>query len=268
MKINSICSEANSTLKTIRALHKRQNREKEGLFLLEGSHCLIEALKRKLDLKAIVASKSYLQSGIEEIAELDIEQIAVVEDRLFESLATTHSSCGILAIAPIPKEEAERFSEWQPRVVLVADAVQDPGNLGTLIRSAYAAQVGGLVILKGSVDHFNPKVVRAAAGALFGLKIISNLEATEAVDLFKREKMRLIISEANANRNYFDANLKDSVAIVLSNEGQGVNPLLKAAADESISIPMNPESESLNVAISGGIILFEALRQRLAGSKN
>ena len=155
------------------------------------------------------------------------------------------------------------FPEWQPRIIAIADAVQDPGNLGTLIRTAYAAELGGLILLQGSVDPYNPKVVRAAAGALFALPLISDLTPAQALELVHANNMRLVICQASARKRYFDVNLADSVAIVFGNEGQGINETMKAGADESISIPMNPGSESLNVAISGGIILFETLKQRL-----
>jgi TrmH family RNA methyltransferase len=174
----------------------------------------------------------------------------------------------VLAIAHMPKQERGSFMQWQPRVFAVADAVQDPGNLGTIIRTALAAQLGGLLILKGSVDLYNPKVVRAAAGALFSLPILSDIDPQDAVAMLKTAQVRLIICEASGRKNYFDANLKEPVALALGNEGQGTSAVLRAAADESVSIPMNPESESLNVAISGGIILFESLRQRLNAAKS
>ena len=266
MKIKSISSETNSSLKLIRSLHRRQAREKERLFLLEGAHCLIEACKKNLALKVIVASQNYLEQGMEEIRQLDIDEISVVEDQVFSELATTTSSCGILAVAEMPRQKQTDISLWSPSVIAVADGIQDPGNLGTLIRTSYAACVGGLVLLKGTVDCFNPKVVRATAGALFDLPILADIEAGELTAQLKKAGIKLVICEANAEKFYFEADLKEKVALVLGNEGQGVNETLKAAADESISIPMNPDCESLNVAISGGIILFEAQRQRLAVS--
>lgn len=266
MKINSITSESNSTLKTVRTLHRRQTREKEKLFLLEGPHCLIEALNKELILKSIVVSETYLRQGMEELRQLDIESVNVVNDKLFADLISTTSSCGVLAIAEMPEQDRGSFKTWSPRVFAIADAVQDPGNLGTIIRTAFAAQLGGLLILKGSVDLYNPKVVRAAAGALFGLPILADIEQQDAISMMKSLGVRIIVCEAAASKHYYDANLREPVAIALGNEGQGIHAALKAAADESISIPMNPESESLNVAISGGIILFESLRQRLSAS--
>ncbi len=262
MKINSISSESNSTLKTIRSLHRRQNREKERLFLLEGPHCLGEALKKQLDLKAIVASKSYLDLAGEELRSLDISEISVVDDTIFSGLATTSTSCGVLAIASMPQEDRAALSSWHPRVFAVADSIQDPGNLGTLLRTAYAAELGGVLLLKGSVDKYNPKVVRAAAGAIFDLPVISDLEVQEAVSLIRSLDMRLLICEAGNHTPYYEHDLSNNAALVLGNEGRGTSALLKEEAAGMISIPMNPNSESLNVAISGGIILFESLRQR------
>jgi RNA methyltransferase, TrmH family len=263
MKIATITSESNNTLKSIRALHRRQAREKEKLFLLEGTNCLAEALRKQIDLKAVVVSQSYLAEHLEELLDLELEKVSVVEDKIFAALATTATSCGVLAVAALPGKSKTGISNWQPRIVAIADAIQDPGNLGTLIRTAYAAELGGLILLKGSVDPFNPKVVRAAAGALFSLPIISDLETQEVIELLRSNQMRIIICQASASKRYFEADLTDSVAIVLGNEGQGVSTAMSEAADESISIPMNPGSESLNVAISGGIILFETLKQRL-----
>jgi len=265
MKINSITSESNAALKTIRALHKRAGREKEQLFLLEGSHCLIEALKNELELRYVLASQSYLKSGMEEIKELDITEIAVVDDRLFESLATTSSACGVLAAARMPQQDLSSLAHWQPKRVVVADAIQDPGNLGTLIRTAFAAEFGGMLLLKGSVDHYNPKVVRSAAGALFALPVLSDLRVEQVLSLLKAQNYKIVVCEADGEKVYYEADLSEPVALVLGNEGQGVNPELRQAASECISIPMNPRAESLNVAISGGVILFETLRQ--AGKK-
>lgn len=266
MKINSITSESNATLKLIRSLHKRSHREKQNLFLMEGSHCLQEACKRQLDLQSIVASQSYLENGMEELKELDIDQITVVEDKVFAELMTTTSSCGVLAVAPIPKERKADIANWSPRVILVADAIQDPGNLGTLFRSALAADLGGVILMRGSVDAYNPKTVRAAAGALFDMPLLSDLVAGDLISLLKSIGYRLVVCEAKGSKSYFDCDLKDGVALVLGNEGQGVCEELLSCADEKIRIPMNPKSESLNVAISGGIILFETYRQRLSKS--
>jgi TrmH family RNA methyltransferase len=225
---------------------------------------LIEAARKDLDLRQVVASSTYMNERGGELDGLGLEQISVVDDKLFSELMTTTTSCGVLAIAKIPKQDRKAFSSWQPRVIAVADALQDPGNLGTIIRTAFAAQLGGLLVLKGSVDLYNPKVVRAAAGALFALPILSDVEAYDAVAMIKANKYRLISCEASARKHYFQAELSDSVAVVLGNEGQGINETMHNSAHESISIPMNPQSESLNVAISGGIILFETLKQRLA----
>jgi RNA methyltransferase, TrmH family len=263
MKINSITSESNNLLKTVRALHRRQAREKEQLFLLEGPHCLGEALAHELELKSVLASQSYLRGHLDELATLNLSQISVVDDRIFEGLATTATSCGVLAVAEMPRCSPREVGSWQPQVIAVADAIQDPGNLGTLVRTAYAAELGGLILLKGSVDPFNPKVVRAAAGALFSLPIVADLTVGEAVEILRSDGFRIVACRASAQKRYFEADLAGGVAIVLGNEGQGLSPEMEAAADECISIPMRPDSESLNVAISGGIILFETLKQRL-----
>lgn len=265
MKINNISSESNATLKLIRSLHKRSNREKQQRFLLEGSHCLQEACARRMELEHIVASKSFLQNGMEELNALDIDHIAIVDDQIFADLMTTVSSCGVLAVAEIPKENRKNIQNWTPQIILVADAIQDPGNLGTLFRTALAAELGGIVLLRGCVDAYNPKTVRAAAGALFDMPMASDVIPEDLISIVKSLGYKLVTCDAKAEKSYFECQLSQRVALVLGNEGQGINPALASAADEKIRIPMNPRSESLNVAISGGIILFETYRQRLTG---
>lgn len=224
-----------------------------------------EACKRNLDLQAIVASQSFLSSGMDELNELDLDEITVVDDKLFAELMTTTSSCGVLAVAPIPKQDKADIANWTPRVVLILDGVQDPGNLGTLFRTALAAELGGVLLMRGCVDAYNPKTVRAAAGALFDMPMKSDLLPADLMNSLKSNGYRLVACEAKGSISYFECDLSDRVALVLGNEGQGVSEDLLAAADEKIRIPMNPKSESLNVAISGGIILFETYRQRLSG---
>lgn len=268
MKVTSISSESNPLLKQIRSLHRRQTREKEQRFLLEGSHCLIEAIKKSLQLESIVVSKTYLSQAMEELSQLDIDQIAAVDDELFDSLVSTKTSCGVLALARMPVQSAAAVKNWQPRLIVVADAIQDPGNLGTLVRTAYAANAGGMLVLKGSVDLYNPKLVRSAAGALFALPIVSGIDEETGIELLKEAGFKLVVCQAEASKAYFDLDMILPTALVLGNEGRGISRRLAAEADESISIPMHPGAESLNVAISGGIILFEAAKQRLMAARN
>jgi RNA methyltransferase, TrmH family len=260
MKLQAISSPDNPLLRQIRLLHERSGREKAGLFLIEGRKPVQEALDRKLPVTHIVVSQSMLADvGAGEIP--DCERLFVVDDRLFKRLVTTDSPCGMLAVAEIPTCRLEDVFA-SPPLVLVAESLQDPGNLGTIIRSCLAAGATGMICTGGSVDPFNPKVVRAAAGALFALPVIYDVSFAEAAAALKAQKVKLVACQMRSPRPYWQADFTGGVAVVLGNEGRGLSAEARAAVDDAISIPMCADLESLNVSVCAAVIMFEALRQR------
>jgi TrmH family RNA methyltransferase len=265
MKINAIASSANALLKRVRGLHQRSLREKSGLFLIEGTKAVGEAVDKGVLLRDLVVSESYWKSA-PAIANLKLAQVSLVEDKLFADLSTTTSPEGIIAVADIPNHSLEELFLKPDPLIVVADAIQDPGNLGTIVRTALAAGAAGIMLAKGTVDPYSPKVVRAAMGALFSLPVVWDIEFTEAVRKLKEKSVRVMACDPEANRRYFESDLKGAVAVVVGNEGQGLSREHLELVDEVISIPMNPLSESLNVAISAAIVLFAAVEQRMKGN--
>jgi len=264
LKINAIESSSNSLLKTIRGLQQRHTREKTGLFLIEGRKAVAEARDKRLSIKDIVVSRSYLQAEPDVVAARDIGAVSVVDDKLFKELATTTTPEGILAVAAVPRYQfADLFKGPGNPLIVIAHALQDPGNLGTIIRTSLAASAGGLVLTAGTVDAFNPKVVRSAMGALFSLPIVGDVPYAQAISELKSKGVRIVACDASASRRYFECDLRQPVALVLGNEGQGFTREDLELADELVSIPMNAQSESLNVAVAGAIVLFSAVQQRV-----
>lgn len=262
MKVNQISSPANELLKQIRGLHQRSLRDKQGLFLIEGQRILAEAMGKGIVLRHIVISQSYLDKAPDELSSMNVAEISVVDDREFKNLVTTVNPCGAVAVAEMPKQRSEKIFSGPTPLIVVADAIQDPGNLGTLMRTAYAAQASGMILSKGCVDAYNPKVVRSAAGALFDLAMMSDIEADQIIALLQDKHVPLATCDAGAKTHYFDYDMKGPLALVFGNEGQGLTASFRNCRADSLAIPMNPQAESLNVGISAGIILFEALRQR------
>ncbi len=264
MKINAITSATNPLLKKIRSLHDRRGREKTGLFLIEGRKAVGEAFDKGIAVEEIVASQTYWKQNADLPEAASATTVSVVDDKLFQELVTTVTPEGILAVAKIPSYSiADMFKDKKAPLVVVAVAVQDPGNVGTIIRAALAACSSGVVLTKGSVDPFNPKVVRSAMGALFALPVISDIEFDQVVAELKSRKIKLLACQQGSSKRYFDCDLTQPLAIVLGNEAQGLSDAEMAQADELIAIPMNEASESLNVAVSGSIVLFSAVEQRI-----
>ena len=261
MKILPIISSSNPLLKTIRLLHDRSGRTKTGLFLVEGTKPVEEAFAKGLSIKSVVVSQTYLKHAQARLS-IDIDCLLVLEDKLFANLVTTTTPPGILAVAEIPKHTPEELFCSSKPLILIAEAIQDPGNMGTIIRSALASSASGIICTTGTVDPFNPKVVRSASGALFALPILFDLSFLEAVSLVKEHGLKLLACQPRALTSYWQTDLTGAIAIVMGNEGQGLSPEVQQVVDQDISIPMDTKSESLNVAVCASLILYEALRQR------
>lgn len=262
MKIHSINSASNSILKRVRSLHERSSREKLGLFLLEGAKLLSEARQNDVALSDVIVSKSYLTSGFSAEDHLDFDEITVVDDKLFRELHTTATGCGIVAVAKMKSASLQDCFKGNQTLLAIAEAVQDPGNLGTMIRAALAFGATGLVATVGSVDAFNPKVVRSAMGASFSLPVITGITIEDLVGRLKEERIRIVGLETRANKPIWEVDMTQALAFLFGNEGNGLTTRASQLADELVTIPMNGATESLNVAVSSAVVLFECARQR------
>jgi TrmH family RNA methyltransferase len=258
---------SNTLAKKIKSLHTQKAREEQSLFLIEGQKCLHEAIKYNIEIEQVVCSNSFcktnnLPSGI------STQEIFTTNDKQLEQLATTDTSCEIIAVAKIPTNSIQAiFESNHTPFIVIAESIQDPGNIGTIIRTALATSATGIVLTKGCASLYNPKVVRSAMGTLFGLPIAFDIEIETLLDLLKKQNIKIIAADASAKTPYNKANLKGASAFIFGSEGQGLSKLAISSAHEKISIPMNENVESLNVAISAGIILYEAYQQRLSEKK-
>lgn len=184
-----------------------------------------------------------------------------VTGSVIAALSDTVSPRGAIAVADIPVRSLAEIPA-EPSLVLVLADVRDPGNAGTLMRSAVAAGADAIVFCEGSVDPFNAKAVRAAAGALFRGYVVSGVIFADAVEHFRVRHLTLMGADARAGTSAFDTDLGRPLALVMGNEAWGLPAETKAAMDEVVGIPMPGGAESLNVGIAGSILLFEAVRQR------
>lgn len=223
---------------------------------MEGAKLIEEALKNNIQLGDIVISQSYYQDGFER-ANLagQLESVLVVSDSLFKGLYTTDTSCGIIATA-LPHNHSLEDILNSGKTVLLADNIQDPGNLGTIIRTAFAFEAGGIILSKGTVDCYSPKVVRSSMGAIFSLPIVNQADLTTTISQLKEKQFKVLALDAGAKRTIWgNMSTSSPIAYILGNEGHGISQEILNAADDTVSIPINPNCESLNVAIAAGIIL-------------
>jgi TrmH family RNA methyltransferase len=262
-----VTSRANPRVKQLRAAFTGNARLSGGLVAIEGEHLLSEAIRAGLVLKTIFVCESRtpppgLPRGVE-LIELSAE--------LFASVADTQSPQGIAALLVPPTWTLEDALPAKPRtapLLLIAAALQDPGNLGTLIRSAEAFGVTGVLTTAGTVSPWNQKALRASAGSVFRVPVVAVTPAE--ILMLKSRGMSLLAAVAPGSgptdtRSPIpatDANLVTPCAVMIGNEGAGLSADLIALADSFIAIPMPGPVESLNAAIAGSLLLYEAARQR------
>lgn len=261
-----ISSTDNRIVKLAASLSDKKYRDRECAYLLEGVKMLREALENRGKARVIFIRAESASAEARELArQADAQGLAVYEvsEAVFAKISQTETPQGILAVMEKPViSHDEFFRLCGDKDILVLDRVQDPGNIGTLLRSAEAAGFGGAVFIKGSGDPFSSKAVRAASGAAERLPMIFAESADAALALLRLAGKRIFATAMEAQRLYYDADISRNAAIVVGNEGSGASQAMLDGADEVISIAMDGKAESLNAAVAAGIIMFEARRQR------
>ncbi|UOQ94089.1 RNA methyltransferase [Halobacillus shinanisalinarum] len=239
-----ITSVNNSKVKEWKKLHKRKYRDKSGTFLVEGLHLVEEVLKSEWKVLEII-----IRDGENFNLELK-EQVTIVNKQVFHAVSQTQTPQGIAAIVERKRDH------YQPSgLTLLIDSVQDPGNLGTLIRTADAAGFDHVVVGEGSVDPFNEKTIRSTQGSLFHIPVFQgNLESF--VDKLKAIGVTVFASALDNATPYKQLTKPDRTALIVGNEGQGIRGELLSSADEKVYIPIYGQAESLNVAIAAAILMY------------
>lgn len=243
--------------KRIRGLHRRKGREREGLFLAEGIRVVEDLLESDVATRLAVVSPAVEadERGRALVRALEARMpLHRVEGPELDALAATESPQGVLVVAEIPRRELAALEITGAATVLVLDAVQDPGNLGTLIRTAVAFGVAAVAVLPGTVDPWNPKGVRAAAGASFRVPIVE--VEPDALLGWLRERGFTLYGAAADGTAIGRVRRASRAALAVGNEGAGLGPTMREAADTLVAVPVSPRVESLNVAVAAGILMY------------
>lgn len=255
-----LTSSQNPLVKQIRRLHRNKSRREEGLFLLEGSHLIEEALTARISLTVVCVTEQWQARNWELCDRLEstVTRIELVTPEVLTAMATTVNPDGIIAITPRTPNKTPAIKTFG----LILETIQDPGNLGTTIRTAAAAGVEGLILSEDSVDLDNPKVLRASAGQWFRLPMAVSEDLAQTVRDYKTAGFQTIATLPSAKTTYWDLDLTKPTLLLMGNEGAGLSPELAELADHRVSIPLSRGVESLNVAVSTALMLYEVQRQR------
>lgn len=264
-----ITSPRNRWIKLARSLHRRRQRYRERAILVEGVRTVREALSSGIEVRAILtAAEQSTTSEIVEITESATQagiHVLSVENRIFESATDTENPQGILAICSMPENaRLDPSPTDQAPLILIVDQVRDPGNLGTLLRSALGSGVSAVFIGPGSVDPYSPKVLRSGAGAHFRLNI-APLRWDELPAQMKQ--CSIYAADADSDMDYVKIDWAQPSAIVIGNETAGISMDAFQRVHGRVGIPLANRLESLNAGVAGSVILFEAWRQRRTACK-
>ena len=246
-------------LTVARDLKRRKAREKRSLFVAEGTRAVEELLKSGLSLEGAIISPALEQStrGASLIAELARRGVETVEasEPDFASAADTDSPQGVLAVARVPQQSLDTITKREMFRIVVLDAVQDPGNAGTILRTAAALGAAATIALPGSVDLWNAKVVRSSMGAQFTHPAVS-MSTEDFANLLRREAIELWAADA-AGEKLGGMVPPRRLAVAVGNEGGGLSGPVRGLASRIVGLPITEGVESLNVAVATGIILYE-----------
>jgi TrmH family RNA methyltransferase len=249
---------------TVRNLHQRKGRRRRALTLAEGVRLVEEAVSAGVTIQGaiVTAALSDNARGAALLETLAARAVPTEEmgQREFAQLADTDTPQGIIAVIEPPRWTLADLKPSRGAPVLVLDAVQDPGNVGTLLRTAFALGAAGAVLLKGTADLANPKVVRGAMGASFRLPAVA-AEVPEFANWAGREHLT-VWTAATDGTPLGRTPAPERLALVVGNEGAGVSDAVRALAQQHVAIPLARGAESLNVAVAAGILLYEAARAR------
>lgn len=242
-----------------RDLRRRKARERQGLFVAEGIRTVEELLRSRLEVRGLLTAPELAGQprGAALLQEADARGVPILAlgDADFRSAADTDAPQGVLAVAVVPEHRLAALGDAALQRLVVLDGLQDPGNTGTILRTAAAFGAGALVALPGTVDLWNAKVVRSAMGALFHLPTV-HVAADALAALLDEHGVALWAAELHGEplgRREPPARL----AIAVGNEGAGLSPAVRARAEHLVRIPISPDVESLNVAVATGILLYE-----------
>lgn len=256
-----ITSVRNSHVLLARKLAKRGLRDKAGLFLVEGVRGIREAFSAGAEIESV-----FVQPSAVDTVELGTPprgvQLLEVSDVVMRSISGATTPPGAVAVARYLDVDAGILIERQASLVVVLVDIRDPGNLGTILRSAWGAGAHSLYLVKGTVDVYNPKVVRSSAGALFNLPFAREVELPWLLSALGDKQMHRIAADPRGSVAYYEVDYSDPTALIFGGEAMGIPKDIDSYLDTRAQVPMPGGAESLNVGITAALFLFEAARQR------
>src|SRR6056297_672963 len=258
--MTEITSIKNDKIKNLRKLYQKKYRKQKGQFILEGLRLTRGSYNAGANLDTIYITKDFYNNLIKDEAFLinNQDKIVFVSNKLIKEVADTDNPQDIITVVNEPN-----FNEKQvlsKEYILILDRVQDPGNMGTIIRTAVAAGFQSLIITKGSVDVFNLKVLRSTMGAIYSIPFIKDVDLDKLKTMLNNKKQYIYAADLNTEQYYNELKYKRPLSLIIGNEAKGIRNELLDLANQKVKIPIRGDIESLNAAVAAGLIMYEILR--------
>ena len=264
--MNIISSKDNELVKNIKKLKDKKYRDLENVYIVEGIKMLKEAIVENASIKQIIICDDCEKSDLiskEMMYEIAKYDCVYVTSKVFKYITEVQTPQGVMAI--IEKNNRDKEINYDEDIIVTLDDIQDPGNLGTILRTIDSIGLSQVLISKGTADPYNPKVVRSTMGAIYRVKVIECDDLKETLKEIKKNKFKILATSLDDSKSIYDIKYNKKV-IVIGNEANGVEEEIVKLSDEKIKIPMLGKTESLNASVATGIVLYEYVRQKIKGT--
>ena len=258
-----ISSKDNEFIKHVKKLKDKKYRDLSNEYIIEGIKLIEEAIKEEAQINQIVIcddcekTQNIPKNLMYEIAKYECVYVA---NKVFNTISQVNSPQWIFAV--VEKNNKNKQIDYKQDIIIALDNIQDPGNLGTILRTADSIGLNQILVSKGTVDVYNPKVVRSTMGAIFRVKVIECEDIVKAIKETKKHKFKLVVTTPNTQDTIYNINYNKKV-IAIGNEANGVSKEIQDLADYKVKIPMLGKIESLNASVATGIVLYEYVRQKI-----
>lgn len=254
--MEKLTSTKNAVVKQLKKLHSSKGRKESGQYLLEGEHLYMEAKKANVHIKKMIVTQNFLDRQTERDFITEGEHIYAVTEEVMKVISQTQTSQGIVCVLDIVEKQLP--NNFHGKFVLL-DEVQDPGNAGTIVRTADAAGFDGVIFGTGSVDVYNDKVVRSMQGSHFHIPLYQN-DLNEVIDQYIQKNIPIYGTALNKDAcDFREVPVTDFLGLLLGNEGKGISKSFLSKTSQNLYIPILGEAESLNVAVAAGILMYHFL---------
>jgi len=253
-------------LKQISKLKTEKERKIEGRFLIEGIRLCQEAFSSDWEVELVLFFTEFVESAGGQTLAKEFRkhgtEVFRAKKKEIEKLADTETPQGIMAVVQMKKFALSKNILKNSSLLLGLDNIRDPGNLGTMIRTADAAGADGVLLSSGCVELYNPKVIRSTMGSIFHLPVIENLDLPEVIPDLKDGGFRIIVSEVHKGKDYTEVDYPEKTCLIIGSEASGISQQILNLADERIKIPIFGKAESLNASVAAGVLLYEIVRNK------